>query len=81
MFRQKYFKNHNIGPWIAQSPSHVECSESFYKGWIEADLATRSSGDRETMKKTYDMLLRVQNQEELEEVWPLPYLYSISFNC
>ncbi len=56
MFYRSYF----------QSSSHVQCSESFYKEWVETDMSTKSPNDRETMKKTYDMLLKMQQEEQVK---------------
>ena len=45
----------------------MQCSESFYKDWIEAEISSRGQNDKAAMKKTYETLLRMQ-QEEAEQV-------------
>jgi hypothetical protein len=48
-----------------QSAAHVQCSESFYKEWIETDMSTKGPTDRETMRKTYDALIKMQKEEQV----------------
>ena len=57
----------NDSCFTLQSGSHVQCSESFYKDWIETEISSRGRNDKEAMKKTYETLMRMQ-QEEAEQV-------------
>lgn len=48
-----------------QGPSHLQCSETFYKECVENEMATaKSPSDRESLKKMYDTLLRMKNEDE-----------------
>lgn len=49
-----------------QSPSHSQCSESFYKDWIHTELVS-SGGGASNPQKTLDILKRSRDQAENED--------------
>ena len=52
-----------------QSPNHVQCSEAFYKGCVEQEmrLINKQGPSKDSLKKTYEALARVNDQPDLDD--------------